>query len=432
MKHLTRRDFVKTSAAGLGLALGTPLFGNAPDRVFNTAIIGSGWWGMNILRTAMAAGRSKVVAMCDVDQNLLDPAAAEVERLSGGTPRKYHDFRELLQKEKPEIVIVATPDHWHPLITIAAVEAGAHVYVEKPIGHTIKEGRAMVNAARSHERIVQVGTHRRVSPHNVSGMEFLKAGKAGKIGMVRAFVYYSNSPGEPTPDSEVPAGLDWDMWCGPAPLVPFNKRIHPRGFRNFLNFANGMLGDWGIHWMDQILWWTDEKYPRKIASSGGRHVMADNSDAPDTQVATFEYESFTSVWEHRFYAGNNNESHPYGCYFYGTEGVFHMGWLDGWTFYPRKSSDPVIHEEPMLHKPDDQNIPELWADFLKGIDTNTHPTCDIEVGHRSTNVSLLGMLALKVGRTIEWDGEKEEVMGDAEANALLRREYRTPWSYPET
>lgn len=431
MKHLTRRDFVKTSAAGLGLALGTPLFGYAPDRVFNTAIIGSGWWGMNILRTAMAAGRSKVVAMCDVDQNLLDPAAAEVEKLSGSAPRKYHDFRELLQKEKPEIVIVATPDHWHPLITIAAVEAGAHVYVEKPIGHTIKEGRAMVNAARRHERIVQVGTHRRVSPHNVSGMEFLKAGKTGPIGMVRAFVYYANSPGEPTPDSDVPAGLDWDMWCGPAPLVPYNRRIHPRGFRNFLNYANGMLGDWGIHWMDQILWWTDEKYPRKISSSGGRHIMADNTDAPDTQVATFEYESFTSVWEHRFYAGNNNENHPYGCYFYGTEGVFHMGWLDGWTFYPRKASDPVIHEEPKLHKPDDQNIPELWADFLNGIDTNTHPTCDIEVGHLSTNVSLLGMLALKVGRTLEWDGEKEEIVGDMDANALLRRDYRSPWVYPE-
>ncbi|HXG34489.1 MAG TPA: Gfo/Idh/MocA family oxidoreductase [Bryobacteraceae bacterium] len=421
---VSRRKFFATSIGAV------PLLAQR-DKKYRTALIGSGWWGMNILRCALESGQVQVVALCDVDDNQLNPAAAEVEKLTPDRPRKYKDYRDLLEKEKPEIAIVATPDHWHALITIAAVQAGAHVYVEKPVGHTIREGRAMVKAAREAGRVVQVGTHRRVSPHNVSGMQFLKSGRAGKIGMVRAFVHYPGGPGKKTPDSDPPAGLDWNMWCGPAPLRPFNRAIHPRGFRQFLDYANGTLGDWGIHWMDQILWWTEEKWPRKVYSTGGRYIKQDSTDAPDTQVATFEFESFTAVWEHRQYAGNNAEKTNIGCYFYGTEGTFHMGWLDGWTFYPADKNKPILHEDPKLGQPDDQNIRELWADFLDAIRTGRRPVCDIEIGHRSTNMSLLGMLSLKLGRSIHWDGDKEEVIGDAEANTLLRRAYRTPWRYPE-
>ncbi len=427
---IDRRNFIKTSVAASVALPGFPyIVGDAPQK-YRVALIGTGWWGMNILHTAMESGECKVVAMADVDQNQLDPAAEDVEKLSGDKPKRYKDYPELLDKEKPQIAIVATPDHWHPLITIAAVKAGAHVYVEKPISHTILEGRAMVKAARDHHRVVQVGLHRRVSPHNVSGMEFLKAGKPGKIGMVRAFVHYPGGAGEVTPDSPPPPGLDWDMWCGPAPFRPFNKKIHPKGFRSFLDYANGQLGDWGVHWMDQILWWTEEKYPRKVYSTGGRHILRDNTDAPDTQVATFEFEAFTAVWEHRKYAGNEAEKTNIGAYFYGTEGTFHMGWLDGWTFYPSDTKKPVIHQDPQLHKPDDQNIRELWADLLESIKTGKRPVCDIENGHRSTTMSLLAMLSLKLGRSVQWDGEKETIVGDAEANKLLSRVYRAPWHYP--
>ncbi len=429
-----RRDFIKASVAASLAFSAKPVFG-APPSKYRTVLIGSGWWGMNILSVAMEAGESRVVAMCDVDENQLNPAVAEVEKLSGDRPKKYRDYRELLEKEKPEIAIVATPDHWHPLIMIAAVKVGAHVYVEKPIGHTIKEGRAMVTAARENNRVVQVGTHRRVSPHNASGMAFLKSGKVGRIGMVRAFVHYGGGPGEVTPDSDPPPGLDWNMWCGPAPFRPFNKKIHPKGFRQFLDYANGQLGDWGIHWMDQVLWWTEEKFPRKVYSTGGRHIKRDNTDAPDTQVATFEFESFTATWEHRLYAANHAEkTHPQqavGCYFYGTEGTFHMGWLDGWTFYPADPKKPVLHEDAKLHEPDAQNIKELWADFLQSIKANKRPMCDIEIGHRSTNMALLGMLSLKLGRSVEWDGSKETIVGDKEANKLLSRVYRAPWEYPK-
>ncbi len=427
---MKRREFIKSSLAA-GVVFSAPAILRAQSsRKHRTALIGTGWWGMNILRSAMEAGESKVVAMCDVDANQLGPACDEVTKLCGDNPKKYEDYRELLEKEKPEIAIVVTPDHWHPLVMIAAVKAGAHVYVEKPIGHTIREGRAMVRAARDSDRVVQIGTHRRVSPHNVSGMQFLKSGKAGKIGMVRAFVHYPGGPGERTPDSDPPQGLDWDMWCGPAPLRPFNKTIHPKGFRQYLDYANGTLGDWGIHWMDQILWWTEEKYPRKVFSTGGRRIKKDNTDAPDTQVASFEFESFTAVWEHRQYAGNEAERTNIGCYFYGTEGTFHMGWQDGWSFFPSDKKKPILHEDPKLNKPDDQNIRELWANFLECIQTGKRPVCDIEIGHRSTNMSLLGMLSLKLGRSVQWDGEKEEIVGDPEANRLLSRSYRSPWQYP--
>ena len=429
---ITRREFVRASAAA-GAVLAAPAVitaAKAPAR-YRTALVGSGWWGMNIYREALASGECQAVALCDVDDNQLEPALAEVGKLTSDQPRRYKDYRLLLERERPEIVVVATPDHWHPLITIAAVKAGAHVYVEKPISHTINEGKAMVKAARDYGRTVQVGTHRRVSPHNVSGMKFLKEGKAGKIGMVRAFVHYPGGPGAPTPDSEPPAGLDWDMWCGPGPLHPYNAKLHPKGFRLFLDYANGQLGDWGIHWMDQILWWTDEKAPRTIASTGGRFIKRDNTTAPDTQVASFTFDSFIATWEHRFYAGNPAEKHNVGCYFYGTEGTFHMGWQDGWTFYPNNGKKAPIHQDPELHKPDDQNIRELFANFLQCIKTGERPVCDIEIGHRSTSMSLLAMLSLKLGRSIAWDGAKQVIVGDDDANQLLRREYRTPWIYPE-
>ncbi|MBX3746851.1 MAG: Gfo/Idh/MocA family oxidoreductase [Verrucomicrobiae bacterium] len=449
--QLTRRSFLRTTALTAATLPALRLVGaDSPTRRYRTALIGTGWWGNNILGEAMASGACRVVGLCDVDTRLLNPTMERVRRETSDDPKAYRDYREMLEREKPEIVIVATPDHWHPLQTIAAVEAGAHVFVEKPIGHTILEGRAMVNAARRHDRVVQVGTHRRVSPHNVSGREFLRSGKAGKIGMVRAFVHYGGGPERPLANSEPPKELDWDLWCGPAPLRhyngptgdlsnPWRGGIHPRGFRNYLDYANGTLGDWGIHWMDQVLWILEEKWPRRIASSGGRPIKGpavynaaeQSSDAPDHQVAVFDFESFTLSWEHRQFAGNNAEKgENVGCYFYGTEGTFHMGWIGGWKFYPSDSRKPVIEEPAQLHTPDQQNIRELWADLLEAIRTGGRPVSDIEACHYSTNVSLLGMLALKLGRSIEWDGARERVVGDREANRLLRRDYRGPWRYP--
>jgi predicted dehydrogenase len=336
---LTRRTLLKTAAAA-SVALTAPalLLGQDPTKGgkrYRTALIGCGWWGGNIVREAIASGQCQIVALCDADLRQVEKLKGEQKELTADSPKVYQDFRELLDKEKPEIVIVATPDHWHPLITIAAVQAGADVYVEKPVGHTILEGRAMVKAARDTSRMVQVGTHRRVSPHNLSGRDFIRSGKAGKIGMVRAFVHYPGDKEDPEANKPAPKGLDWDLWCGPAPLRPFNEKIHAKGFRNFLDYANGTLGDWGIHWMDQILWVMDETAPKKVFSAGGRSIKGSavntqteqTTDAPDHQVASFEFDNFTACWEHRQFAGNNAEKgESVGCYFYGTRAGRSIRW----------------------------------------------------------------------------------------------------------
>jgi len=434
---ITRRHFLGTTAATAGIvsALGSPAIRAANKaKKYRTALVGSGWWGTNILTAAIKSGTVEPVALVDVDQKQSATLLKKVEEMTGTTPKVYGDYREMLEEQKPEIVICATPDHWHPLVTIAANKAGAHVYVEKPVSHTILEGAAMVKTARETGRKVQVGTHRRMSPANQAAMEFLHSGGAGKIGMIRAFVHYQGGPGEKTPDSEVPEGLDWNMWCGPGPLVPYNKRIHPRGFRSFLDFATGQLGDWGVHWMDQINWWNkDSEMPKMVASTGGRFIKQDTSDVPDTQNVVFQFNDFVLEWEHRQYAGNGPEHHNVGCYFYGTKGVLHLGWIEGATFYPSRDTnvEPTWHAEAQLHEPDQQNIPELWADFIDSIENDRTPACDIERGFRSTVFSLLGMLSLKVGRSIQWDHENLKCIGDAEATKLLKREYRVPFVYPE-
>lgn len=442
MASSPRRNFLKSSAAIAAWASSAPLVlsqSNKSGKKLRLGVIGGGgWWAMNILRVALEDGRCECVALCDVDADGLEVSADDVEGLTGNLPSQYRDYREMLEKEKLDVVIVSTPDHWHALQTIACVEAGAHVFVEKPTGHTIGESRAMVTAAQKADRVVQVGLHRRIGPHHVSGMKFLKEGGAGKIGMVRCFAHSPGGPEQPTPNEEPPEELDWDLYCGPAPLRPYSRRIHPGGFRNYLDFANGTLGDWGIHWLDQVLWWSDAKYPKSVHCVGGRPIKGpailnekeQTSDAPDHQVATYEFDDFTCVWEHRRFAGNEVEKSKVGCYFYGEKGIFHMGWRDGWTFYPAKGG-AAIHEDPQFdHEKDGHNVPPLWRDFIDAIEEKRAPVADVEIGHLSTNMSLLGMLSWKLGRSIEWDGEKELVTGDDEANALLKRDYRDPWKYP--
>lgn len=443
---MNRRRFIQSSAAALALA-SMPRFARAASSAissgprFRTALIGCGWWGNNILREAMASGACQIVGLSDVDARPLPATLARVRRATGDTPKTFTDYRDMLTDTKPEIVIVATPDHWHALPTIDAVKSGAHVYVEKPIAHTILEGRAMVNAARAAGRIVQVGTHRRVSPHNISAREFIRNGGIGDLGMVRCFVNYSfvDGPEEPRAAEPIPKGLDWERWCGPAPLRPFHSGIHPIGFRQYLDYANGMLGDWGVHWLDQVRWITGENHATRIYSTGGRSVAGapvltddlQTSDAPDHQLATYSFGRFDVQWEHRLFGGHGAEKgENVGCHFHGSKGVLHLGWQQGWTFYPLDSDEPVVSQPAQLGQPDDQNIKELWADFIDAIRHDRPPVCDIEDLHYSTNLALLGMLSWKHGRSIEWDAKAERVIGDEAANKLLRRNYRSGYEYP--
>ena len=436
----TRRRFIRNTAfAGATLSAAPFLRAADPAKKFRTALIGCGWWGKNILREAITSGRVKIVGLCDVDSSTRTVAAEQVTDLNGDAPKVYNDFRGLLEKEKPEIVLIATPDHWHALQTIAAVKAGAHVFVEKPTGHTVNESRAMLRAARASGRVVQVGLHRRIGPHHVSAMKFLKSGAVGDVGMVRLFAHSGGGKEKPAANSEPPEGMDWDLWCGPAPRRPFNPKLHPGGWRHFLDYGNGQLGDWGVHWLDQVLWWSEEKYPRRIFSAAGRPgagpaVLNDTeqtSDAPDHQVVVYDFESFTCTWEHRRFADNRAEKHQIGAYFYGTKGTLHIGWRDGWTFYPTDSRAPTRHEDSQLQEPDGHNLKLLWTDFLASIDTGHQAVANIEIAHRASVLPLLGMISWRTGRSLQWDAAREQIIGDPEANKLLSRPYRGPWVYPD-
>ena len=433
---MKRRDFIKSAA--LFCASGPYLVGQTNPAKYRTALIGCGWWGKNILKEAAAHKRCQISALCDVDGDNLEVAADQVNSWSGDSPKTYKDHRELLDKEKPDLVIIATPDHWHALQTIDSVKAGAHVFVEKPTGHTVNESRAMLTAARESGRVVQVDLHRRIAPHHVSAMQFLKSGKVGEVGMVRLFAHSNGGQEYARPNSTPPKSMDWNQWCGPAPMRPFNRSIHPGGWRNFLDYANGTLGDWGVHWLDQVLWWTEEKYPKRVFCTGGRSIAGapvlndkeQTTDAPDHQVATYQFEKFTCVWEHRKFGGNATEKHSIGAYFYGTSGILHIGWRDGWTFYPGNNREAQVHQKAELQEPDGHNIALLWADFIDAIEQKRPAVARIELAHRSSVLPLLGMLSWRAGRSIEWDGDKEQIVNDPKASELLQRAYRAPWKYP--
>ncbi|MCC6727211.1 MAG: Gfo/Idh/MocA family oxidoreductase [Saprospiraceae bacterium] len=429
---MNRRHFIKNSSlAGLALTA-HPFIVRKRVSKYSVALIGSGWWGTNILREAIRSGEVQVVALCDVDLEQIKKCDAEVQRLCTDRPKHFTDYRECIKATRPDIVINATPDHWHALIAIEAMQGGAHLFLEKPIGHTVKEGTAIQRVARDTQRICIVDFHRRYSPHNVSGMDFLRSGRVGKVSEVRAFVNYGwGANVQPDPVEPVPADLDWDFYCGPSEKIHYSKNIHPRGWRQYGAFANGLIGDWAPHWFDQILWWTEERAPRRIFSTARYPNVAGARDMPQSQLAVYEFEGFTATWEHSLL--NHRPDQPgenVGVKFLGTEGTFHMGWQQGWTFYPADSNKDIITQGAKLDEPDSQNIKLVWADFLASIKSGKLPHADIEHGRQATNMSLLGMLSARLGRSLVWDEKNDMVVGDEEANGMLRREYRGEWEYP--
>jgi len=430
---MIRREFIrKTSLAGLALSKPAgSFFIPFQSRKYRTVLIGAGWWGNNILGEAMASGACEIVGICDVDKNFVEETAERVEKSMGNRPKKYIDYRELLSDLKPDIAIIATPEHWHALQTIEALKSGCDIYVEKPIAHTINEGKAIVAAQKKYGKVIQVGLHRRTSPHIIKGQEMLKSGEVGDVKMIKACVYSRTTDTMVQPLNEPPKYLDWDLYLGPAAYQPYESSVHPRGFRKYLNMTNGTIGDWGVHWMDQILWWSEEQYPKKIYSTGGMVNPGCGYDAPDYQTATFEFDNFIVEWEHRRLGGSGSEKSPVGTYFYGTKGVLFMGFYDGTTFYPDGRDESPIHIDHGMHDPDGQNIKELWADFLEAIEGKKPPVAGIESSHRATTMSLLAMISYKTGRQILWDGEAEKILDDPEALSLMQREYRAPWIYPE-
>jgi predicted dehydrogenase len=374
-------------------------------------------------------------------------AAAEMtasRQASKKTPRTYSDYREMLKEKDLDIVLIATPDHWHALAMIAAVEAGADVYVQKPISVDVTEGQAMLAAARKNQRVVQVGTQRRSTPHLIEARDrILHEGKLGKIGLVEIYCYYHMRNNSNPRDTNPPDYLDWEMWTGPAPMRPYNTIAHPRGWRAFMEYGNGIVGDMCIHMLDMVRWMLGLGWPRRIGSTGGILVnKGSKSNITDTQTATFDFGDLTVVWQHRTWGESPDPKYPWGATFYGDKGTLKAGVM-GYDFIPLGGGTP-IHKDvkyELEEYPEDKTEKDLerhvapairvhMKDLLAAIASRGKPVADIEEGYTSTTSCILANLALQLGRTLTWDAQAGRIADDDEANRLLSRPYRGPWVHP--
>jgi predicted dehydrogenase len=433
----TRRDFVRTlalSTAGAALAPTARSYARtagANERI-GVGLIGIGQMARSHLEHLRDWPDVEVRALCDVFEPNLRKAAS-----TAPDARTYRDFREVLDRPEIDAVVVGTPDHWHALPTVMACAAGKDVYVEKPTAVSIGESRKMVEAARRYRRIVQVGTQQRSGPHFRYAVELVQSGALGDVTFVRTWNYGNATPdgiGNP-PDTDPPPGLDWELWLGPAPMRPFNpnrfgvfldeKLEYTKWatFRMFWDYAGGMMTDWGVHLLDIVQWAMQVDAPDVVAAQGGKLVLKDDRETPDTLQTTFRYPAFVCTYENR--EGNRHplDGHDYGIMFHGTKATMFLD-RDGFQIFPESEKKGV----PMQAQAVGGDHARHLRNFLDCVRSRETPASDIEVGHRSTSTAILGNIAYRTGHQIVWDREKETIPGDAEAAALLDVAYRAPWS----
>ena len=443
---MNRRQFIRTGAAGLGAAaLGFAQAGST--KTPRVGLIGTGWYGKADLFRLLQVAPVEVVSLCDVDRRMLAEAAdmtAERQK-SKKRPRTFADYRQMLAEKDLDVVLIATPDHWHALPMVAAVKAGAHVYCQKPISVDVIEGQAMLAAARKYNRVVQIGTQRRSTPHLMEAREqIVRAGKLGKVGLVEIYCYYHMRAENNPPDTAPPAELDYNMWTGPAPMRPYNSLVHPRGWRAFMEYGNGIVGDMCVHMLDMVRWMMDLGWPRSVESTGGILVQkGSKANISDTQLATFDYGDVKVVWQHRSWGDAPDEKYPWAATLYGDKGTLKAGVM-GYDFTPSVRGEQAVHKDvtyELEQYPEDKTEKDLerhvapairghMKDLLNAIATGGRPVADIEQGHISTSSCILANIAMNLGRTLKWDAAQQRVIGDEEANRLLRRPYRAPWVHP--
>lgn len=446
---MNRRDFIKTGSAGLAAtALNqdalAELVNGKPKRV---GLIGTGWYGKVDLLRLIQIAPVEVVSLCDVDKDLLKGAADIVaeRQKSGKKPRLFADYREMLAEKDLDIVLIGTPDHWHALNMIEAVKAGADVYVQKPISVDIREGQAMLKAARQYGRVVQVGTQRRSTPHLIEAKKrFVDTGKLGNIAHAEICCYYHMRNRSNPPNIEPPANLDYDMWTGPAPMRPYNNIVHQRGWRAFMEYGNGIIGDMCIHMLDTVRWMLDLGWPESVSSSGG--ILVDKqakANISDTQTATFDFKDLQVVWQHRTWGHAPDPDYPWAAFLYGDKGTLKMS-VNGYDFIPRGGEQSPVHKDVVMELdeyPEDRTEKDLerhvapavrghMLDFLNAIATRGKPVADIEQGYISTTACILANMSMELGRQLKWDPTSGTVVNDAEANKHLSRVYRAPWQHP--
>ena len=448
---MNRRQFLQASStAALALTAFPGYAAEFADQKKRVGLIGTGWYGKSDLLRLIQVAPVEVVSLCDVDRKMLADAADLVatRQLSKKKPRTYSDYRELLKEKDLDLVLIATPDHWHALPMIEACQAGMDIYVQKPIGVDVVECQAMLAAARKYNRVVQVGTQRRSTPHLIEARDrFIKEGKLGNIAYVEICCYYhmrNKDTLATAPDTQPPENLDYEMWTGPAPLRPYNKIVHPRGWRAFNEYGNGIVGDMCIHMLDLVRWMMDLGWPRSVSSSGGILMdKAARANISDTQNATFDFDKVKVVWTHRTWGSSPDPKYPWAAIFYGDKGTLKAS-VNSYDFIPNGKGE-TIHADQVMELeqfPEDKTEKDLekhvapairghMKDLLRNIATRGKPVADIEQGYISSASSILANLSMQLGRSLEWDPSKGQIVNDDEANKLLRRSYRAPWVHPE-
>ena len=437
-KGLKRREFMGRVATGVGaaglvgslpsIALGTRRAG-ANDTI-SMGFIGVGGRGRNQLKVFLKHPDVRVAVVCDVNQRNGEGA----RKLTDGKADLVADYRRVLERKDIDAVAILTPDHWHAIPTIEACKAGKDVYVEKPMTLCIAEGRRMVQAAHKYQRVVQVGTQQASGLHYHQAAEFVQSGKLGKISYVEAWNVGNRFPGwGHPPDEDPPPYLDWDFWLGPRPKVPYNSFRGSPGFRHFWDYSGGYLTDWGTHHMESVQRIMNVTAPKSVCASGGKWVIDDISELPDTLSVLWEYEGWTLEYRNRqANAFNLDGGSGYGIRFHGKDGTLYID-RRGFEVFPEGDRiEPLTVGEPKK----DNFLPRFLdtlhtRNFLDCVKSREKPVADVEIGQRATSVSHLGNIAYRIGRKIFWDAEKEEIIGDAQANRLVSREYRAPYKLPE-
>lgn len=449
MSPLNRREFLKGGSALISLAsfglLGMD-FNNKTGPI-QVALIGTGWYGKSDLLKLIQVADVEVVGLCDVDSVQLAEAGKLVSQRqkSGKIPPLYEDYQALLAKEKPEYVLIGTPDHWHALMAIDAIKSGAHVYLQKPISVDVIEGEAIIEAARKYNRKVQVGTQRRSTPHLIQAkQEIIASGKLGRISHAEVFCYYHMRNKSNPSEIPVPSNLNYDRWTGPAPMLPYTGLLH-RDWRSFMEYGNGIVGDMCIHMLDAVRWMCDLEWPIQVSSTGGVYVDKEaRANISDTQTALFEFEEMNVVWQHRTWGNPVDPEYPWGFKIYGEKGMLAGSPMKA-DFIPQGTGEPirfdVVYEKEEFPEDLTEKDNEVHAapatraqlkDWLHAIAKDTLPVSDILEGHISTASCILANMSMKLnGRPLKYDPKSMTVIGDEEANELLRRPYRDGYTHPE-
>ncbi|MHB8899876.1 MAG: Gfo/Idh/MocA family protein [Thermoguttaceae bacterium] len=440
---ISRRTFTRT---GMAAALGAQAFRTtrleaarvlgANDRI-RIGCIGVANRGGQLMSAFLEHDDCQIVALCDVFQPALEKANARLD----GKADTCEDFRKLIDRDDLDAIVIATPDHWHAIQTIAACDAGKDVYVEKPLSVTIHEGRRMVEAARRNKRVVQVGTHRRSSALYEGLAQRTTAGQFGHIAVSRAYRVsnmFPNGIGRSKPQ-DPPPGLNWDLWLGPRPERPYQDNIAPYKFR-WWHLYSSQMGNWGVHYLDAIRWCTGELAPASVCAMGGRFAVDDDRTVPDTLEACFEFASGRLAIFGQ-YEASGNPALPLGdaakeIEFRGTQGtVYVYASGQGYEVEPERGGQfqsdprtPRMKAEKVTAGGNNADLTTLHArNFLDCMRSRQNPKADVEIGHRSTSFSLMANISLAVGQRLDWDAEKEQFTNSQAANDLLHYEYRGPW-----